>query len=57
MEQRHGDHWAKTLVVRTSQVPPTSKPFGWRYFLAIGLGSAMWMFFLLVGYIALGFAD
>jgi uncharacterized RDD family membrane protein YckC len=57
MEQRHGDHWAKTLVVRTSQVPEASKPSGGRFFLAITLGSAMWIFFLAVAYVALGFVD
>ena len=57
MEQRHGDRWAQTLVVRTSQVPEASKPTGFRFFLAIALGSALWIFFLFVAYIALGFAD
>jgi uncharacterized RDD family membrane protein YckC len=57
LEQRHGDHWAKTLVVRTSQVPEAFKPSGARFFLAIALGSAMWIFFLFVAYIALGLAD
>jgi uncharacterized RDD family membrane protein YckC len=57
MEQRHGDHWAKTLVVRTSQVPEASKPSGWRYLLAIALGSAAWGFFLIATYIVLGLAD
>ncbi len=57
MEQRHGDHWAKTLVVRTFQVPEASKASGLRFLLAIALGSAAWSFSLIVAYIALGLAD
>ena len=40
MQQRHGDRWAKTIVVRTSQVPEISKRSGLRLFLAFVLGSA-----------------
>ena len=57
MEQRHGDHWAKTVVVRSSQVPETSKKPGLRIFLAIVLGSGAWLFSLFVAYVGLGFGD
>jgi uncharacterized RDD family membrane protein YckC len=54
MEQRHGDHWAKTVVVRSSQVPEASRRSGPRFFLAIALGSAVWSFLLAVTVIGLG---
>jgi uncharacterized RDD family membrane protein YckC len=57
MKQRHGDHWAKTLVVRRSQVPEVSNRSGLRFFLAIALGSAAWSFFLVAAIIGLGLAD
>jgi uncharacterized RDD family membrane protein YckC len=57
MEQRHGDHWAKTIVVHSSQVPGASKRPGLWFFLAIALGSAAWGFFLAVAYVGLGLAD
>ena len=57
MEQRHGDRWAKTVVVQRSQVPEGSKPSGWRYFLAIALGCAVWLFCLFDAYVAIGFVD
>jgi hypothetical protein len=57
MEQRHGDRWAKTLVVRRAQVPEASKRPGLRFFLAIALGSAVWGFFLVVTVIGLGLPD
>ena len=40
MEQRHGDRWAKTLVVRSPQVPAAARPSRVRYLLSIALASA-----------------
>jgi uncharacterized RDD family membrane protein YckC len=40
MQQRHGDRWAKTVVVKTSQVPESSKRSGLRFLVAFVLGSA-----------------
>jgi hypothetical protein len=54
MEQGHGDHWAKTLVVRSPQVPEASKRSGLRVFLAIAPGSAAWGLFLVVTVEGLG---
>jgi uncharacterized RDD family membrane protein YckC len=54
MEQRHGDHWAKTLVVQRPQVPEVSNRSGVRLFLAIALGSAAWSFFLVITMVGLG---
>jgi len=48
MEQRHGDHWAKTVVVRNAQVPEGSKRSGGRFVLAFALGTAAWGFPLVV---------
>ena len=56
-EQRHGDHWAKTLVVPRASVTLASKPSAGRVVLAIGLGCALWIFPLFIAYLALGFAD
>jgi uncharacterized RDD family membrane protein YckC len=53
-EQRHGDHWAKTMVVRSRQVPAASRRSGLRVFLAIALGSAAWSLFLVVAIVGLG---
>jgi uncharacterized RDD family membrane protein YckC len=55
-EQRHGDRWAKTLVVKSSQVPEPLKSSGSRVAGAIILGSLLWMLSLLVTYVILGFA-
>ena len=42
MEQRHGDHWAKTVVVRSAQVPQGSRRSVARFLLAFVLGSGAW---------------
>ncbi|MBZ5668924.1 MAG: RDD family protein [Acidobacteriia bacterium] len=54
MEQRHGDHWAKTVVVRNPQVPEGSKRSGLRFLLAIFLGSAVWSLPLIAAIVGLG---
>jgi len=41
-QQRHGDHWARTVVVRNSQVPLGSKRSTAQYLLALALGSVAW---------------
>jgi len=53
-EQRHGDRWAKTLVVRSRQVPEPSRRSGLRIFLAIVLGSAASTLLLLMTVVGLG---
>jgi len=55
MEQRHGDRWARTVVVRSSQVPPASKRSALWFVVAIGVGSGTWGVFLLAIIIGLGF--
>jgi len=42
IQQRHGDHWARTVVVRNSQVPLGSKRSTAQYLLALALGSVAW---------------
>jgi uncharacterized RDD family membrane protein YckC len=41
-QQRYGDHWARTVVVRNSQVPLGSKRSTAQYLLALALGSVAW---------------
>jgi uncharacterized RDD family membrane protein YckC len=54
MEQRHGDRWAKTLVVRSYQVPDASKQSGLQILLAIALGSAAFCLVMVVTIVGLG---
>lgn len=42
MSQRHGDRWARTVVVKTSQVPEDARRSSWRFLYAFALGSAAW---------------
>ncbi len=39
LSQRHGDHWAKTIVVRRAQVPAESKRSGYVFVSAVTFGS------------------
>jgi uncharacterized RDD family membrane protein YckC len=48
-QQRHGDHWARTVVVRNSQVPLGSKRSTTQYLLALALGSVAWGLALVAG--------
>jgi uncharacterized RDD family membrane protein YckC len=43
LQQRHGDHWAKTIVVRRGQVPVTAARSGLASIGAITLGSLAWI--------------
>ena len=43
LNQRYGDHWAKTIVAKSNDVPAESKS-GWEIFvLAFLMGSVGWM--------------
>ena len=42
MEQRHGDRWARTVVVKTSQVPGEARRPNLQFPYAFALGSAAW---------------
>jgi len=54
MEQRHGDRWAKTIVVRNSQVPETARRSTGRFLMALALGSAAWVLTLAAGVVWVG---
>jgi uncharacterized RDD family membrane protein YckC len=41
-EQRHGDHWAHTMVVKSSEVPETSRRGGARMIAGLAAGTAVW---------------
>lgn len=51
LNQRYGDVWAKTVVVRTSDVSDGAKRPLWRFFLGFSVGSACWMFMFALGFI------
>lgn len=42
LRQRHGDVWAKTVVVKKSIFTPTPQPAVWKMVLGILLGAAVW---------------
>ena len=42
MEQRHGDRWARTVVVKTSQIPEEARRPNLQFPYAFALGSAAW---------------
>lgn len=51
LNQRYGDHWAKTVVLKSRDVPAESKS-GWEMFvLACAIGSVGWMISLALGLI------
>ncbi len=51
LNQRYGDHWARTIVVKAGEVPAESKS-GWEMFvLAFLMGSVGWMLAHLLGVI------
>jgi uncharacterized RDD family membrane protein YckC len=51
LNQRYGDHWAKTVVIKSRDVPAESKR-GWEIFvLACAMGSVGWMVSLALGLI------
>lgn len=52
-QQRHGDHWAHTVVVRSSAVPQESKQSEFRFFGAIAAGLSAWGFMLMAGLVVL----
>jgi uncharacterized RDD family membrane protein YckC len=49
LKQRYGDAWARTIVVKSGQVPPGSRRAGWIFVLALALGSFTWALLLMVG--------
>jgi uncharacterized RDD family membrane protein YckC len=53
-QQRHGDHWARTVVMRNSQVPLGSKRSTAQYLLALALGSVGWGLALVAGLLLSG---
>jgi uncharacterized RDD family membrane protein YckC len=51
LNQRYGDHWAKTVVIKARDIPAESKR-GWEIFvLACAMGSVGWMISLALGLI------
>lgn len=54
MEQRHGDHWAKTIVVQSQQVPEPSRRSGLQIFLGLALGCGASAFLMVLTVIGLG---
>jgi uncharacterized RDD family membrane protein YckC len=42
LQQRHGDHWGKTVVVKKAVFTPTPKPAVWKIVLGILIGAAFW---------------
>jgi uncharacterized RDD family membrane protein YckC len=51
LNQRYGDHWAKTIVAKSNDVPAESKS-GWEIFvLAFLMGSVGWMVLIALGLI------
>ncbi len=53
-EQRHGDHWAKTLVVRRRLVPDAAKASPVRMLFGIAAGSFAWSLFLIATLVIVG---
>lgn len=43
LNQRYGDVWAKTVVVRTNHLPRTADQSAWRFVAGFSLGSACWI--------------
>lgn len=43
LQQRHGDHWGRTVVVKKSIFTPTPKPSALKIVLGILLGAGLWM--------------
>ena len=54
MEQRHGDHWAKTIVVRNAQVPEGSKRSVGRLLLALAAASATYATLMAIAAVWIG---
>jgi uncharacterized RDD family membrane protein YckC len=48
LNQRYGDVWAKTVVVKSSDVPEAVRQSMWMFFLGLGLGSASWAVLLIL---------
>jgi uncharacterized RDD family membrane protein YckC len=51
LNQRYGDHWAKTVVIKSRDVPAESKRGGEMFVLACAIGSVGWMISLALGLI------
>lgn len=49
LNQRYGDHWAKTVVIRSRELPAAAKSGAEIFVLAFLMGSAVW-----IGLLALG---
>jgi uncharacterized RDD family membrane protein YckC len=54
MEQRHGDHWVRTVVVKSLQVPEESKRSDARFFAVLVAGTCGWGFMLIASMVAIG---
>lgn len=48
LNQRYSDVWAKTVVLRTADIPLSAKRPMWRFLIGFCLGSACWMFLLAI---------
>jgi len=51
LNQRYGDVWAKTVVVRTRCVPATAARPAWRFIIGFCLGVACWIFMATLGFL------
>lgn len=48
LNQRYGDRWAKTLVVKRSQLADTQIPTWWKFLVAFGIACGVYMIFLIL---------
>jgi len=51
LNQRYGDVWAKTVVVRAATVPRSAVRPGWVFLLGFVPGATCWLFMLALGLI------
>jgi uncharacterized RDD family membrane protein YckC len=54
-QQRHGDHWAHTVVVRNAEVPAESKQSEFRFIGGLALGTCAWGVLTVVGLVMAAF--
>lgn len=49
LNQRYGDRWARTVVVRWHDVPQASRRPGWKFAVGFLMGISCWIFLLAIG--------
>jgi uncharacterized RDD family membrane protein YckC len=49
LNQRYGDVWAKTVVVRKTVIPDSINKSNWKFFLSFCIGSMLWVFMVALG--------